>query len=519
MAEGLIVAAGQRYRIKEGAAAAVTIGRDPSGPVAHDLPGGTVVVCAEVSADGRRVRISSPAGWLDAAVLQPAEPAPELKLDFETFQQRHEQVLPGDTYGLEFPLSLAMLERFGPEFLTRAFHASGVMGADNRVTAILSMKPIEVMGASENALLTVAYARDDPAMATDLFVKMPPADTARKFGLAGMSHGEVQIAQLSQKGIVPVETAKTYFADYCTHTANYILITGKIAFGVDPIEPAYRKGFDFMVPDVDEHYRVLTQSLARLVAAHKAGAMGHDIEAHFPYARAARDFWPSAESAGRLDRLVDFIGRIAPQLFVAEGTDPAFLQQWREDVLFGLAHKDTVIAWLHADPDYTGLCHSNLNIDNAWYWRDEAGKLHVGLLDWGGAGQMSIGQSLSSMLMMPEPESYIALQRETIATFIAEYRAAGGLALDAETLRFHYKASVYSTAIWIIVDYITDMLFQFSEEDYAGMKNRHDERLTGTGLYSAIIWIDNMLRDWLDDLAPGEACRRIVAGNAQARRS
>jgi len=509
MADGLTLMVGTRYRTT--APAPVTAGRDPSGSVVHALPVGTVVVCAQAPGDGARARISSPAGWLDAAVLEHADPAPVLKLDFATFQQRHDQVRPGDAYDIDFPLSLAMLEDFGPDFLTRAFHASGVMGANNRVTAIVSMKPIEVMGASENALMTIAYAIDDPAISTELFVKMPAANLERKFGLAGMSHGEVQMAQLSQKGIVPVETAKYYFADYCTYTANYILITGKIAFGVDPIEPAYHKGYDFMVPDAREHYQVLTHALAQLVSAHKLGAMGYDIEEHFPYARAARDFWPSTESAGRLDRLIDFIGRIAPQMFIAEGTTPAFLQQWRDDVLFGLANKDAVIAYLHADPDYTGLCHSNLNIDNAWYWRDVAGELHVGLLDWGGTGQMSIGQALSSMLMMPEPEGYIALQRETIATFIAEYRTASGLELDPETLQFHYKASVFSTAIWIIVDYVTDMLFQFSDEDYAGMKDRYDERLTSTGLYSAIIWIDNMLRDWLDDLTPGAACRRIVA--------
>ena len=509
MAERPTLAVGSRYMAR--LPAPVTATCDPSGPIMHTLPAGTVIVCAQAPGDGARVRISSPAGWLDAGVLDRADPAPALTIDFETFQQRHALVQPGDTYGIEFPFSLAMLEAYGPDFLTRAFHASGVMGADNRVTAILAMKPIEVKGASENALMTVSYAKDEPAISTELFVKMPPADMNRKFGLAGMSHGEVQIAQLSQKGIVPVDTAKYYFADYCTDTANYILITGKIAFGVDPIEPAYHKGYDFMVPDAGNHYQVLTQALARLVAAHKLGAMGHDIEAHFPYARAARDFWPSDESADRLDRLIDFIGRIAPQLFIAEGSDPAFLARWRDDVLFGLANKDAVIAFLHADPDYTGLCHSNLNIDNAWYWRDAAGTLHAGLLDWGGAGQMSIGQALSSMLMMPEPEGYIALQRATIATFIAAYRAAGGIALDAETVRFHYKASVFSTAIWIIVDYITDMLFQFSEEEYAGMNDRHDARLTSTGLYSAIIWIDNMLRDWLDDLTPGAACRQIVA--------
>ena len=514
LAEQLILTVGKRYKVKAGVRAPVSAGQDASAPVLHTLPAGTLVVCAQVPESGGRVRISSPAGWMDATLLDGAEPAPVLRPDFVTFQQRHDRVAPGDAYGLEFPFSLAMLQEHGAGFLTRAFHASGVMSADNRVTEILSMTPIEEKGASENALMTITYARDEPGIETELFVKMPPANVERKFGLAGMSHGEVEIARLSQKGTVPVETARYYFADYCTHTANYILITGKVAFGVDPIEPAYHKGYDFMVPDADEHYRVLTQALVRLVAAHKTGAMGYDIEAIFPYARAARDFWPSAESAGRIDRLIDFIGRIAPQLFIREGTDPAFLKQWREDLLFGLASKDTVIAWLHANPDYTGLCHSNLNIDNAWYWRDDAGALHVGLLDWGGTGQMSIGQALSSMLMMPEPERYLALVQQTINHFVAEYQAAVGIALDPAMLRFHYKASVFSTAIWIIVDYITDMLFQYSEADYAGMKDRYDERLTGTGLYSAIIWIDNMLRDWLDDLTPGEACRQIVAGNA-----
>lgn len=505
---------GRRYKVQAGVSAPVRAGPDESAPLLHTLPAGALVVCAQVTDSGRCVRINSPAGWVDGTLLEIAAPACALRPDFDTFQQRHDLVAPGDAYGLEFPFSLAMLQEHGPGFLTRAFHASGVISADNQVTEILSMKPIEQKGASENALMTIAYARHEPGIETELFVKMPPANVERKFGLAGMSHGEVEMARLSQKGIVPVETAKYYFADYCTHTANYILITGKVPFGVAPIEPAYHKGYDFMVPDAGEHYRVLTQALVRLVAAHKTGAMGYDIEEIFPYARAARDFWPSAESAGKIDRLIDFIGRIAPQLFIREGTDPVFLKQWREDLLFGLANKDRVIAWLHANPDYTGLCHSNLNIDNAWYWRDDAGALHVGLLDWGGTGQMSIGQALSSMLMMPEPEGYLALVHETISHFIAGYQAATGIALDPAMLRFHYKASVFSTAIWIIVDYITDMLFQYSEADYAGMKDRYDARLTETGLYSAIIWIDNMLRDWLDDLTPGEACRQIVAGNA-----
>jgi hypothetical protein len=213
----------------------------------------------------------------------------------------------------------------------------------------------------------------------------------------------------------------------------------------------------------------------------------------------------------KIDRLIDFIGRIAPQLFVAEGSNPAFLEKWREDLLFGLTHKDAVIGYLHENVDYTGLCHPNLNVDNAWYWRDESGELRAGLLDWGGAGQMSIAQALSGMLMMPQPEMHLQLVREVIAMFVREYAEQGGVALDPDELTFHYKASLFSTAIGTIVDIVVDPLFSFSEEDYAGMKDRFDRRLLESGLYAAIIWIDNTLREWLEEVTPGDACRRIVA--------
>jgi hypothetical protein len=43
------------------------------------------------------------------------------------------------------------------------------------------------------------------------------------------------------------------------------------------------------------------------------------------------------------------------------------------------------------------------------------------------------------------------------------------------------------------------------------MKDRFDPRIQESGFASAIIWIDNMLRDWLEPMTPGDACRRIVA--------
>jgi hypothetical protein len=211
--------------------------------------------------------------------------------------------------------------------------------------------------------------------------------------------------------------------------------------------------------------------------------------------------------------LIDFIGRVAPQLFAPEVTRPDFLKVWREDVLFGLRHKDTVLTYLLANVDYTGLCHINLNIDNAWFWRDACDELHAGLLDWGGAGQASLAQALSGMLMMPQPEQHLATVKRVIDVFIAECAAEGYTALDRDELYFQYKASVYSTSIFMFVTILSEALKHFPDSYFASMKSRMDPTLLSGGFYSAVIWIENMLREWTDELTPGDACRRIVGAD------
>jgi len=170
-----------------------------------------------------------------------------------------------------------------------------------------------------------------------------------------------------------------------------------------------------------------------------------------------------------------------------------------------------------SDVDYTGLCHVNLNVDNAWFWRDDAGELKAGLLDWGGAGQASLAQALSGMLMMPQPEKYIPLVNRVIDIFIDEWAKQGCPPISREELHFKYKASVYSTSIFMFITILADALQHFPEEYFASMENRMDARLLEGGFYSAVVWIDNMLREWLDDVTPGDACRQIVAGIADIR--
>jgi hypothetical protein len=509
---------GRRYRVLRDPDVAVAEARSVESSPLHRLPRSTIVVVAEISSDAGKIRarLSSPAGWVDAEALGEEVPVPSLRLDYKTFMARQSEVAPGDTYGLEFPITLETLRDAGPDFLTEAFRAAGTISTRNRVTEIVSLDSLGLIGASSNAFLEVAYAEPEPGLATRLFVKLPPEEPNYKFGLSAMFHGEVALARRSREGLLPVPVAKYYFGDYCSSTTNSILITERIPYGEEPIEPAYRKGRDDEVPEIEEHYRVLAEAQARLVAAHKKGDLGHDLEEDFPFPRARRNFAVAADAEEKIDRLIDFVEGVGSHFFLPETTTRDFLARWREDLLFGLEHKDAVLAYLIADVDYTGLCHTNLNVDNAWYWRDEAGDLQVGLIDFGGFGQLSIAQALSGMLMMPDPERYLALQRSVIADFVRRFEAEGGRRLDPVRLLFELKASVFSTAIGTILEVVVGLLDQYTEAEWASMADRFDPRLQndGGGMASAIIWFDNVLRDWTDDPTPGEACRRIVAGTA-----
>jgi len=510
------VVAGQRYSVGAVGGALLSRAADRDPGESRRLAQGRTVVCAEVasSADGSvRARIAAPQGWVDASALHAPPPLPAM-LDYTNFAARQHYPAPGDHHGLLLPGNMEALQAAGPEFLTAAFRAAGTIAPDNQVIRIVALDPLDVRGASDNALLTVAYARDEPGLDTDLFVKFPAADTMHAFRQLHFPNGEIEMMRLSQRQALPFPVAKCYFADCCADTSAYLLITQRIAFGQGGLEPAHRKGYDHLVSDPPAHYDALVSALASLAAAHRTGALGDEVEDMLPFARATRDYVTVGDSAPQVDKLVRFVGTTAPQLFAQQVRDRDFMARWRDDLLFGLTHREALVQHLLADVDYTALCHPNLNIDNAWYWRDDGGRLHAGLLDWGGAGQMPIAQALSGMLMMPEPDAHLGLVHRMIDRFVTDYAAHGGPVLDRETLHRQYKASLYSTAISLFVSILADIVDGLPEELCRSFTDLNDPRLAETGLRSAIVWIDNVLREWTEPLTPGMVARAIVAGGA-----
>merc|ERR1712226_1343660 len=85
--------------------------------------------------------------------------------------------------------------------------------------------------------------------------------------------------------------------------------------------------------------------------------------------------------------------------------------------------------WKHLDQDYIALTHPNMNVDNAYFWRDGAGKLHCGVFDWGSMGSMCVGHKLWWWLYCADYSVFNKFLAQFIQAFVGTYSEYGGPAL------------------------------------------------------------------------------------------
>lgn len=357
----------------------------------------------------------------------------------------------GDMFGLDFPAHPAALEAAGPEFLTRAFRASGALGADNRVAAITGLNEWVLGGTGVKALLSVTYERDEPGLTRDLFVKFSRNfhDKVRDSGSYHMP-SEVRLANLSREPGFPVAVPQCYFADIQQATLTGILITDRIAYGQGTIEPHHLKCMDHLLPDPLPHYRALVTNLARLSGAHKSGRLGDIVERDFPFDAdrliARRPPFDLQLLAKRINRLAEFILQY-PHLFPAHIADRVFLDAFCAAAPLAAQQQEQILRFLLARPEMIALCHMNANIDNAWFWREPDGALRSGLIDWGSVGQMSVAQSIWGCLGAAEPETHDRHFEELLVLFVTEYAQAGGPMLDRSELTQHVEMHLMLSAL------------------------------------------------------------------------
>jgi len=384
---------------------------------------------------------------------------------------------PGRFTGVAFPTSIAALEEAGPEWLTHAFHATGALPAERRIVAIERTQEFFGGGMGRKLILDV---RTDAGEPERLFCKFP-----RDFGdplrdlFGPLMEPEVRFALLSRRDDFPLTVPACFFGDYDPATKSGLLITARVPYGEGNVEPAYDKCLDYEVADPLGHYRVVTQAMARLAAAHKGGRIGAEIDRQFPFEAGGADLgsripYTAEELAAKLATLKDFAAA-HPGLFPDGLGDAAFLDRFAADAMAVLAMQDAIRRHLNGEPDLITLCHWNMNLDNAWFWRDGEGALQVGLLDWGSVAQMNLAQSFFGMICAAETGFLDAHEDELIALLLAEYRALGGPTVDRSAFVRSLRLSQALLGVAWMLD--APALIEREVPEIADVRDRTDPRL------------------------------------------
>ncbi len=374
----------------------------------------------------------------------------------------------GDATGLDIPAHLAALKQAGPDFLTQAFRRFGSLPGANRVVSITRCESFPGGNSGHKVLLSVQYAEPSPELHTDLFVKFSrDFDDAFRDRRRYELEAEVRFGRLTRLPDFPISVPIAYFADFEHSSGTGLLITQRIAYGSGDIEPMHPKCMDQALSEPLAYYRSVVLTLARLVAAHKSGRMSSQVESLFPFdaaAAAADDAIPfdEAQLEQRVDRYAAFAAR-SPQLLPANITSPAFIQQLRRDVVRYRRHEAEVKRFLQSDRDYIALCHYNANIDNAWFWRDAAGGLHCGLLDWGRVRQMNVAYSLWGSLCGASLSLWAHHLDELLTLFVDEVRAQGGPPLELSRLKMHLHFYAATMGLATLIDAPTLVLSRLPE--------------------------------------------------------
>lgn len=373
----------------------------------------------------------------------------------------------GDATGLSIPAHSEALRSDGTAFLTEAFHIFGSLSHDNRVLRITRLESCPGGSTGDKLFLSVEYARPDPNLHTELFVKFSRdfTDPRRDHGRYEMEP-EARFAPISRLPGFPISVPVAYFADYHHDSGTGLVITQRIAFGEGNIEPHRKKCLDHYLDNPLPYYRALITALARLAAAHKTGRLAPDIAERFPYDPDTASSDPIRYSEEKLHAVLAQCAEFAarhPQLLPAEVRTPAFIEKMRRDAFRIREHEATIQRFLRGNADLIALCHWNAHIDNAWFWRDTQGVLQCGLIDWGRVNQITMGSALWGCLSAAHHDIWQQHLDELLALFVSEYHQHGGAKIAVEELKLHLMLHVASMGVARVLAFPEVVLFRLPE--------------------------------------------------------
>jgi len=301
-------------------------------------------------------------------------------------------------------------------------------------------------GACLKARLKVKYEKPSEELHEKLFCKYPFQPNEETFRnswqwitFSNNDGPEIDFARMLSAG-APFKCPKYYFGDICPISGANILITECLDFpeeGADygpwELEPIPHKAVDYLLDDPFSYYAAIVRNSARLAAWGYTGKLGKDVLVQFHPPTVPVMFAMGVKM--KIPKYLKFVREVAPQLFDQSWFSQEFEDSLNDCLLDVEKSQKAIYEYLYTkDQAMIGLTHQNMNIDNAFFWRDGEGNIESGFIDWGRFKQGNYSESLINGFSCCDlPDFTVAQGRNLIQVFcdvFAEEAVPGVVTFD-----------------------------------------------------------------------------------------
>lgn len=186
--------------------------------------------------------------------------------------------------------------------------------------------------------------------------------------------------------------------------------------------------------------------------------------------------FPPQSALGFKEMCYEFITKTCPQAFPKELVAKAYTDKFSKEADDMARYVGEMNFYMMAQPEYFSLCHPNAQVDNAFYWKDDAGETCAGLLDWGGVSHQNIPTCIGNSWMGAEPEVMEEHEEKLVKVFVDEFEKVSGYRFDEEHLLICLKLAQASVFYGCCAN--IGMLLRIKKKDeWAKIKGRKDPQI------------------------------------------
>lgn len=180
-------------------------------------------------------------------------------------------------------------------------------------------------------------------------------------------------------------------------------------------------------------------------------------------------------ATGFLEQAKYFIDEV-PHVFPKDLVAKPFLDKFMKEAGIMAKYPAEMGFYQKMMPEYYALTHPNAQVDNAYYWRNDAGEMQCGLLDWDSVGFGSMSECIGNGWMGAEADTMAEHEDKLVRCFVDEYKRAGGEELDFDTFYMCMKLAQAAVMYGCMAN-LGQLRRIVSMEDWKGIKNRYDPKV------------------------------------------